>query len=111
MRKFPKRTQRELAATAYHEAGHAVVCRALRGSGKIKKVTIACNLKKNTNGRVCYRADFDSLAGTSRRLASCELDAELVTNAASASRTSSADTFLLVLCNSDIFTTRTHKTL
>ena len=38
---------------------------------------------------------LSSLAGTPRRLASCELDAELVTNAASASRTSSADTFLL----------------
>jgi hypothetical protein len=37
---------------------------------------------------------LSSLAGTPRRLASCELDAELVTNAASASRTSSADTFL-----------------
>ena len=37
---------------------------------------------------------LSSLAGTPRTPASCELDAEQVTNAASASRTSSADTFL-----------------
>jgi hypothetical protein len=37
---------------------------------------------------------LSSLAGTPRKPASCELGAELVTKAASASRTSSADTFL-----------------
>ena len=48
-----KRSKRELAANAYHEAGHAVVCRAL--GGRIKKATIVYNPDENTGGRVSYR--------------------------------------------------------
>ena len=67
-------------------------------SGETRQGVVGCRFVATPNYRSTYSisigSPLSSLAGTPRMLASCELDAELVTNAASASRTSSADTFL-----------------
>lgn len=52
MKKFRKRTKRELAANAYHEAGHAVIRRAF--GGRIKKATIVYNPREDTQGCVYH---------------------------------------------------------
>jgi hypothetical protein len=67
-------------------------------SGETCQGVVGCRFVATHNYRSTYSisigSPLSSLAGTPRTLASCELDAELVTNAASASRTSSADIFL-----------------
>jgi hypothetical protein len=67
-------------------------------SGETCQGVVGCRFGANPNYRSTYSISIgsppSSLAGTPRTLASCELRAEQVTNTASASRRSSADTFL-----------------